>query len=124
MRILGLDIGRKRTGASFAEDSVGFPLAIDTIIATDETDLVAQILQVCDERDIDLIVIGLPLLPSGKEGTQSSFVRLIGDRLEQASLTIAYLDERYTTPAGGESDGDTQAACQILQTYLERRGKE
>jgi len=124
MRILGLDVGRKRTGASFADDSVGFPLAIDTIIAEDEADLVAQILQACDERDIDLIVIGLPLLPSGKEGTQSSFVRLIGDRLEQATMAVEYLDERYTTTPGGESDGDTRAACQILQTFLERREKD
>lgn len=120
MRILGLDIGRKRTGAAFADDSIGFPLVLDTMEAEDEADLVSQILQSCDERDIDLIVIGLPLLPSGKEGTQSSFVRLIGDRLEQATMPIQYLDERYTTSKSGESDGDAKAACIILETFLQR----
>ena len=120
MRILSLDIGKRRTGVAFADDIVGIPLALDTVIANDEADLVAQILQLCDEREIDLLVIGLPLLPSGEEGTQSSFVRLIGSRLEEAEVSIEYLDERYTTQKHGENDGDARAACQLLSLFLDR----
>lgn len=124
MRILGLDIGRARTGVSFADDTIGFPLAIDTIESTDEADLVSQILQICDEKDIDLIVLGLPLLPSGKEGAQTSYVRLIGDRLEAATMPVEFLDERYTTDKKAESDGDAKAAIQLLTTFMERGEKE
>jgi putative Holliday junction resolvase len=120
MRILGLDIGRRRTGASFVDETIGFALAMDTIESTDEADLVAQILQICDEKDIDLIVLGLPLLPSGKEGAQTSFVRLIGDRLEAATMPVEFLDERYTTDKRSESDGDAKAAIQLLTTFLDR----
>ncbi len=121
MRILGLDVGRKHTGVSFADDSVGVPLALDTLHHTDENDLVSHVLQQCDERDIDLLVLGLPLLPSGDEGTQSTFVRLIGDRLETAGLVVEYLDERYTTSKSTATDGDAQAACELLLMYLQRQ---
>jgi putative holliday junction resolvase len=124
MRILGLDIGKKRTGVAFVDDTIGVPLALDTLIADDEADLVGQLLQLCDEREADLLVIGLPLLLSGEEGTQSSFVRLIGSRLEEAEVPVEYLDERYTTQKHGETDGDARAACQILQLFLDRRAPE
>lgn len=121
MRILGLDVGRKHTGVAFADDSIGVPLALDTFQHQDEADLVTQILQMSDERDIDLLVLGLPLLPSGDEGTQSTFVRLIGDRLEAAGLQIEFLDERYTTSKDTSFDGDAKAACELLLTYLQRQ---
>ncbi len=105
------------------DDSIGIPLATETIIADDEADLVAQILQICDEKDIDLIVLGLPLLPTGKEGAQTSFVRLIGDRLEAATMPVEFLDERYTTDKQAEGDGDAKAAIQLLTTFLERGEK-
>jgi putative holliday junction resolvase len=121
MRILGLDIGKRRTGVAFVEQSMGIALPLDTVIATDEENLVGQLLQICDEREIDLVVIGLPLLPSGEEGLQSAFVHLIGDRLEQATMEVEYLDERYTTQKHGETDGDARAACQLLQLFLDRQ---
>jgi putative Holliday junction resolvase len=121
MRILGLDIGRRRTGVSFVDMNIGVPLALDTLQHTDENDLVTQIMQQCDEREVDLLVIGLPLLPSGDEGMQSSFVRLIGDRLETAGMAVEYLDERYTTGRDQkESDGDARAACELLLMYVQR----
>jgi len=124
MRILALDLGKRRTGVSFADDIVGIPLALDTLISADEADLVAQILQLCDEREIDLLVIGLPLLPSGDEGSQSSYVRLIGSRLEDAEVPVEYLDERYTTQKHGENDRDARAACQLLTLFLQRQPSE
>ena len=120
MRILGLDIGTRRTGVAFVDQSIGVPLALDTIESDSEADLVAQLLQLCDEREIDLLVIGLPLLPSGEEGAQSSFVRLIGSRLEETEMPVEYLDERYTTQKHGENDGDARAACELLTLFLDR----
>ncbi len=120
MRILSLDLGKRRTGVAFADDAMGIPLAVDTVQSKNEEDLVGQILLLCDERDIDIIVIGLPLLPSGVEGEQSAFVHFIGDRLEQTGIHIEYLDERYTTSKDTSFDGDAKAACDLLQMYLQR----
>lgn len=121
MRFLGLDIGRRRTGAAFVDDSIGVPLALDTFQHTSIEEAVGMILQACDEREIDLIVIGLPLLPSGKEGSQSVFVRTCGDALEAAGMTVEYLDERYTTSKDTSIDGDAKAACDLLLMFLDRQ---
>lgn len=120
MRILALDIGKRRTGVAFCDDTIGIPLPLDTLLSKDEADLVSQLLLLCDEREIDLLVIGLPLLLSGQEGSQSMFVRFIGNRLEEAEIPVEYLDERYTTQKSGENDGDARAACILLQLYLDR----
>lgn len=123
MRLLALDLGRRRTGVAFADSSVGVPLALDTIQTGSEKDLVDQILQLCDEREIDLVVLGLPLLPSGDEGSQSAFAHLIGERLIDAGVEVGYLDERYTTqarPKKDDVDGDASAACEILLMFLQR----
>lgn len=121
MRILALDIGKRRTGVAFSDDTIGIPLPLDTLLSKDEADLVSQILVLCDEREIDLLVIGLPLLLSGQEGSQSTFVRFIGNRLEEAEIPVQYLDERYTTQKSGENDGDARAACTLLQLFLDRK---
>lgn len=120
MRILGLDIGKKRTGVAFVDDAIEVPLALDTMKHESEQNLVADILQLCDERDIDKLVIGLPLLPSGSEGSQSAFVRTVGTALAAAGIDVDYLDERYTTSDEPDVDGDAKAACQLLLTYLQR----
>lgn len=124
MRILGLDVGKTRTGVAFADDSIGFPLALDTVVSGNEADLNAQLLSLCDEREIDLVVIGLPLLPTGKEGTQSTYVRMIGDELDAAGFPVEYLDERYTTSADTSINNDANAACELLTVFLQRHQKK
>jgi putative Holliday junction resolvase len=122
MRILSLDLGRRRTGIAFADSDVGVPLALDTVVSGNMEELTGQILQLCDEREIDLVVIGLPLLPSGDEGSQSEYVHQIGDRLIETGIEVDYLDERYTTGSlpKDEVDGDASAACELLLMFLQR----
>lgn len=120
MRILALDLGTKRTGVAFAESDIGIALPLDTIIATSPTELLDEILVLADERDIDVIVLGLPLLLSGKEGFQTGYVRDMGALLEEKGMLVEYLDERFTSQKHGETDGDARAASTLLSLYLER----
>lgn len=120
MRILALDLGMKRTGVAFAESDVGIALPLDTITASSPQELLDEILLLADERDIDMILIGLPLLLSGKEGFQTGYVRDMGALLEEKGLSVQYLDERFTSQKHGETDGDARAASTLLSLYLER----
>ncbi len=120
MRILALDLGTRRTGAAFADSDVGIPLPLDTIQTNSPQDLLDEILLMADERDIDLVLLGLPLLPTGKEGSQVGYVRDMGALLEEKGIVVEYLDERYTSQKHGENDGDAKAACTLLSIYLER----
>ncbi len=132
MRLLGLDIGMRRTGVAYFEDATGIVLPLQTITTGDPAVLVKSIQDLCEARRIDRLVIGLPRLPSGEEGEQAEFVRSIGDLLS-SSLPLSYIDERYTSvpmrqkgeKASSTSETDSWAACQILTMYTERQaGKD
>lgn len=117
MRTLGLDIGMHRTGVAFNDDTVNIPFPLDTIVTDTKEEMVAQVEMIARDRKVDRIVVGLPLLPSGDEGSQALYVRSCTVDLEALGLPIDFLDERYTTVHSKEFDGDARAACQLLQTY-------
>ena len=121
--ILALDIGKRRTGVALYDSASGVPLPLDTIAHHSSEELVTRVASLCHERKAGHIVVGLPLLLSGKEGAQSSFVRSVSEALE-ALAPVTFLDERYSTPRENDSDPDAAAACGILTTFIDRRGKE
>lgn len=127
MRVLAIDIGRKRTGIAFLDSSVMIPLPLPTIHAEKTNALIDAVLTIAQERSVEKIVVGLPLLPSGKPGAQASFVLDIVERLrERTPLPIATIDERYSTPRKARAsstafkglDLDGMAACSLLEAYL------
>lgn len=120
MRLLSLDIGMKRTGVAFVDTDNNIPLPLDTIESESIDEFAAKALDISVTRGADTIIVGLPLLPSGDEGSQSEYVRECAERLQEAGITIEFVDERYTTNDGKDYDGDARAACQLLQMYLER----
>jgi putative transcription antitermination factor YqgF len=120
VRLLALDIGTRHTGIAFGETEMGVPLALETIEHQTPEELADFVCGIARERKIDRVIVGLPLLPSGSEGSQSDFVRGVAEILERNGLSCSFLDERYTTPRHGESNGDAAAACNLLQTAFER----
>jgi RNase H-fold protein (predicted Holliday junction resolvase) len=65
---------------------------------------------------VDRLIIGLPLLPSGKEGAQAQHVRGIAETLEKSGIAVTLLDERYSSPRTKSADPDAAAALNLLQT--------
>lgn len=125
MRYLALDIGKRRTGVAFFDDATGVPLPLDTIEHRTEKQLIEHVKKLFAERSIDCMVVGLPLLPSGTEGSQVEYVREIADTLQDMGMKVVFQDERYTTATGKRQpdiakriDGDAAAACEILGSYL------
>ncbi len=89
--------------------------------------------EIVHERQIDELLIGLPRLPSGEEGTQAAIVREYAETLSPLGLQITFVDERYSTPPkdlyGPKSrgkkpvvfDGNAAAACALLEGKLTRQ---
>ena len=119
MHYFALDIGTRRTGIAFADDEGRVPVALETIKHASFDALEEQLLSLIKERAIDHIILGLPLLLSGAEGEQVVVVRDFARRLSKRDIPLSFIDERYTTPRTAEIDGDSAAACQILQTFLD-----
>lgn len=118
---LALDIGMQRTGVAYADTDSAIPLPQETVQHSSPEELADQVSPILQEKSIDTLVIGLPLLPSGEEGSQARVVREYSEKLVlEPTVSIVFIDERYTTPRDSESDPDSAAACQILQIYLDR----
>ena len=81
-----------------------------------------QLLEMCAERHIDHVVVGLPYLLSGEKGEQAERTEKVIESLNfPEHISISTLDERYTTPKGQKNSKDEEAACFLLQMYLDRQ---
>ncbi len=123
MRFLALDIGTRKTGIAFLDEDTAVPLPLDTFYHDTQEQLLSHVLALVDERSIDKLLIGLPLLPSGDEGAQAAFVRGIASQLAH-KIPVTFVDERYSTPPSRSSkhdvhpshfDGDAAAACSLFE---------
>lgn len=121
MKYLGLDVGTKRTGAAFADTKDDILFSLSTIEHTSEEDLLHHVLRIVEDRAIDEIVLGNPLLLSGEEGSQAAFVQSVLNKFLEAGMQCSLLDERYTTPKNAKFDRNAASACQILQVKLSKK---
>lgn len=119
--VLACDLGSRRTGVALGDVRDGTVVALPTVESTSDTELTTTLQKLAAERHVDTVLLGLPLLPGGQEGSQAGYSRKIGNLLEKAGLAVEFLDERYTTDRAESTNGDTKAACQLLITFLERR---
>jgi len=115
--ILALDIGTKRTGVAYLDESVGIPLPLESIAHGNDRELVQAVQALVTGRGVDRLIVGLPRLPGGEEGKQASLVRKTVGALERATgLTVTFIDERYSTPRTTERDPNAEAAWNILSS--------
>ncbi|MDD5055876.1 MAG: Holliday junction resolvase RuvX [Candidatus Peribacteraceae bacterium] len=125
-RLLALDIGNRRTGVAFAEVKAGFVMALDTLRHASEESLLDQVGSLVKQRGITELIIGLPRLPQGGEGSQAGKIRMLAAQLEtELSLKVTLVDERYTSMTREKGiDPDAQAACALLSVVLDQRKRE
>jgi putative holliday junction resolvase len=75
------------------------------------------------QRDVEVVVVGLPLSLSGEEGPQALRTREWAGRLAaRLTVPVELHDERLTTKqaarTGGRADEDSRAAAHLLEAYL------
>ena len=121
MRYLGLDVGTKRTGVAFADSEDDILFSLETVHHSSQDELFDAVCTLVSEKAIEEVVLGLPLLLSGKEGSQANIVISLNERLQEAGISTSMLDERYTTPQVKIVDKDAASACEILSLRLQRK---
>lgn len=121
LRLLALDIGRKRIGLAFYDLTEGIVNGLDTLQRkTREEDLV-RLTRIAQDRGASAFVSGLPLNMDGSEGPQAKFVRDFCSRLERASgLPVRFQDERLTSV---EAESRLKDAGWSLKKLLEEKRK-
>lgn len=103
-RVLGIDIGLKRTGLAISDELGISARALANRIPKSRLEDVEFVLSIAREFDVGAIVIGYPVLPrSGDEGPMAKRARGFKEALESAiseisdDIVVVLLDECYSS---------------------------
>lgn len=135
MRIMALDIGQVRCGIAISDpaERIATPLCV---LPTEEVRANApSFRRVCEDWEPELIVSGLPLSLSGREGQQARVAADIAREVaRKLDLPLEFSDERLSSAQAkrsmreqGMSERDMRgkvdmiAASLFLQSWLDRR---
>lgn len=135
MRILGLDHGTKRVGVAVSDELHMIALPLEYIAPEPFADFLARLKEILREKEIELILIGMPRNMDGSYGLAALKVQEFAAALKAAvTVPIKLWDERLTTTQaqkfliqGGmrrdqrKEKVDQTAAAILLQSYLDSR---
>lgn len=135
VRYLGLDVGTKRIGAAISDALLYTAQPLEVIPRQPEDKAFEIITNICKEKSVVGIVVGLPKNMNGSLGFQAEDVMDFAKRLEEISgIGIIFEDERLTSKQAernlveqnkkaSKNKGliDIASAAIILQQYLDRR---
>ena len=132
---LGLDVGSKRIGVAGCDGLGMMATGITTIWRSSFQNDMEQLAEIIADRQVEILVIGLPYTMDGNIGSQAKqvqkFARSVATVIE---LPIEYVDERLTSYAAeqmmieakisvcrNKATIDRIAAAVILQQWLDAR---
>lgn len=132
---LGLDVGSKRIGVAGCDRTGLIASGITTIQRTRFEEDVEQLRQLINQREVSVLVVGLPYNMDGSLGFQAKHVQKFANRIAKIlKLPIEYMDERLTSyqaeqmlisenrsPSRHKGLIDRKAAALILQQWLDTR---
>ena len=132
---LGLDVGRKRIGVAGCDRTGLIATGLTTIVRTSHEKDLEAIRQLVNERQVQVLVVGLPYSMDGSLGFQAKQTQKFGDRIGKLlKLPVEYVDERLTSyqaeqlliaekrsPSRHKELIDRKAASLILQQWLDAR---
>src|SRR5262245_36289722 len=133
MRILALDYGSRRIGIAISDELKIIAQPLEFVPAQPFPDVVARLKQLIQEKEIELIVVGMPRNMDGSYGSAAERVQEFVTELKKAiPLRIKKWDERLTTSQANrvllQADVgrqkrkqvvDKMAAAILLQGYLD-----
>lgn len=138
MKLLGLDVGDKTIGVALSDDLMLTAQGISTLERVGIRKDAGRVIEMAKEFGCTAIVVGLPLMLSGKDSFQTEKVRdfalMLENKLRSTGETIAVIlhDERFSTKIAedililGDVSRkkrkeviDKQAAVIILQSYMD-----
>ena len=95
---LGLDVGTKRIGVAGCDGTGLIATELTTIERRSWYKDLEQLQQIITERDVNVLVVGLPYSMNGEIGFQAKQVQKFATRLgAELKLPIEYIDERLTS---------------------------
>jgi putative holliday junction resolvase len=121
-RIIGLDVGQKRTGIASASPIAKLAQPYTTV-TTDN--VLTELTKIDHQETIEAVVIGLPRNLEGKDTQQTHWVRRwVNEVKKTLNAPMFWQDEALTTSVAQQrrprtTQLDAEAACIILQDWLD-----
>jgi putative holliday junction resolvase len=127
MRVLALDYGSARCGCALSDPTGTLATPIPHVERPGTRKGMARLAALVRDREVQRIVVGLPLGLSGADTAQTAEVRAFATRLADTlgeEIPIDLYDERFTTViaerVGGRESEDSRAAAVLLEGWLAR----
>ena len=99
-RLLGLDVGRKTIGLAVSDSDMKIATTVGTIRRSKFTKDVKNLDAIITERQVNGLVLGLPINMDGNEGPACQSVRQFAVNLDNVlEIGITFWDERLSTSA-------------------------
>jgi putative holliday junction resolvase len=132
MRVLALDYGEARCGCAVSDPTGTIVTPIAAVLRPATKRGLASLHELVGEREVDRVVVGLPLSLRGTDTAQTretrEFARRLSDRLGD-DVPVELHDERFTTRMAQRMDGpftageDSRAAAHLLESWLAARSR-
>ena len=133
VRILALDPGTRRIGVAVSDETKTIAQPLEWIPAEPFADFLTRLKQILAEKEVDLVLIGLPRNMNGTYGPAAQKAEAFAAALKAAiTIPIEMRDERLTTLQANKmmiqgnvrrekrkDKVDQMAAALLLQSYLD-----
>ena len=131
-RILGIDYGESRIGLAISDKTKSIAFPFKTIKNKNIDSLLEFLNKLSSEKNIESLVVGLPLGMNGKDTQQTKNTRIFSRSISSLRLPIFFQDERLTSISAKKSlieqniktgnnkeKIDERAATILLQQFLD-----
>jgi putative Holliday junction resolvase len=128
MRVLALDYGSARCGCALSDPTGTIVTPIEPVVKPASRRGLAALAQLVAEREVERVVVGLPLSLRGGDTDQTretrEFAAALAVRLNE-SAPVELHDERFTTRIAASmghatASEDSRAAAILLEGWLAR----
>ena len=124
-RILCIDYGERHTGVAVSDPTRTIAQALPTIHHATENELLEALKRLIIEREVDEVVIGLPVSQSDKPSRRSEQVRSFAGQLKKATgLPVTTFDERFSTARAIEVLEETRGGRDLAPGKRAATGKD
>lgn len=128
MRVLALDYGSARCGCALSDPTGTIVTPIEAVAKPASRRGLAALGQLVSEREVERVVVGLPLSLRGEDTDQTRETRAFAETLAQRvgeGVPVELYDERFTTRIAASmshanAGEDSRAAAILLEGWLAR----
>ena len=136
MRVLALDYGSARCGCALSDPTGTIVTPIEAVLRPATKRGFARLRELVCEREVERVIVGLPLSLDGGDTEQTRETRAFAGELAARlgeSVPVEMHDERFTTrlaqridTTGGaraKASEDSRAAAHLLESWLAARAR-